>query len=580
MNIQTIKSLISSKTQYHPKRSAAGFIARCPAHDDKNPSLSIIEASDGKILLKCFAGCSTEEICNAIGIQVSDLFPKTEKNYQKKENPNNYIAYQYEDENGNVIYEKVRIESNNNEREKRFYFRRKDEKGNIIKGKPEGKNLLYKISKIKQAIAQNKPVYLVEGEKDVDTLLSHGLFATTSEITPISPNQWKQEYTLLLKDADVVILYDYDKTGFKRRDLLGNALHGKVKSLKVVDLPGLECKDFHGEDISDWLEKGNTAQQLVDITNKTPLHVPTQQTTHSKVQIISMEELLEMELPEREMLLAPFLPTQGLALLHAKRGVGKTLVALGISYAVAGGGSFFVWEAPAAKRVLYIDGEMPAVLLQERLSNIFHLNTTSKPHENFLDFITPDLQEESMPNLLTREGRDAITEIAKNYDLVVVDNLSTLCNGEENEAESWIPIQVWALGLRKHGKSVLFVHHTGKSGKQRGTSKREDVLDTVIKLEHPEGYNPGQGALFEVHFEKARGFCGQNASPFQAHLEETSDGKQIWTISEVQAKIELSTIAQMRNENKKIMQIVEETKLTKSQVETRIKKAREAGLLT
>jgi hypothetical protein len=77
------------------------------------------------------------------------------------------------------------------------------------------------------------------------------------------------------------------------------------------------------------------------------------------------------------------------------------------------------------------------------------------------------------------------------FDLIVLDNLSTLVrSGRENESESWLPVQEWALQLRKRGKSILFVHHAGKTGQQRGTSKKEDVLDTVISLKRPKDYSP------------------------------------------------------------------------------------------
>ena len=75
------------------------------------------------------------------------------------------------------------------------------------------------------------------------------------------------------------------------------------------------------------------------------------------------------------------------------------------------------------------------------------------------------------------------------------------------------------LRLRSKGKSVLLIHHAGKGGQQRGTSRREDVLDTVIALRKPENYSPDSGTCFEVHFEKNRGLYGDNIKPFEAHLE-------------------------------------------------------------
>ena len=80
--------------------------------------------------------------------------------------------------------------------------------------------------------------------------------------------------------------------------------------------------------------------------------------------------------------------------------------------------------------------------------------------------------------------------------------------------------------MRSNGKSVLLIHHAGKGGQQRGTSRREDVLDTVIALRKPENYSPDSGTCFEVHFEKNRGLYGDNIKPFEAHLESllNSDG--------------------------------------------------------
>ena len=104
-------------------------------------------------------------------------------------------------------------------------------------------------------------------------------------------------------------------------------------------------------------------------------------------------------------------------------------------------------------------------------------------------------------------------------DLVIVDNLSTLCRGlKENEADSWTPVQNWCLSLRRAAKSVLLIHHGGKSGAQRGTSRKEDVLDTVVSLRKPPDHQADQGARFEIHFEKSRGFYGPEAAPFEAWL--------------------------------------------------------------
>jgi putative DNA primase/helicase len=72
------------------------------------------------------------------------------------------------------------------------------------------------------------------------------------------------------------------------------------------------------------------------------------------------------------------------------------------------------------------------------------------------------------------------------------------------------------LDLRRRGVAV--VHHAGVNGRQRGTSRREDTLDTVIALRRPSDYLATQGARFEVHFEKGRGLFWPEAKPFEANL--------------------------------------------------------------
>jgi len=247
-----------------------------------------------------------------------------------------------------------------------------------------------------------------------------------------------------------------------------------------------------------------------------------QEAKEPHLKAVTLREFLEFEFPPREMVLDPIIPTQGTAMLFAIRGVGKTFVGLNIAFAVASGGAFLRWTAPKPRRVVYVDGEMPAAALQERLAAIAREQERELPSDDHFRLITPDQQSDfhSIPDLTTEKGQAAIEEHLEGVELLVLDNLSTLCrNGKENEAESWEPIQTWALSLRKRGISVLFVHHAGKSGRQRGTSKREDILDTVIRLERPSDYTADQGARFEVHYDKLRGVCGDEAKPFEAMLQ-------------------------------------------------------------
>src|SRR5205085_3552881 len=114
-------------------------------------------------------------------------------------------------------------------------------------------------------------------------------------------------------------------------------------------------------------------------------------------------------------------------------------------------------------------------------------------------------------------GRALIEDAAAKCQakLVVLDNLSSLVrSGEENSAESWNSFNEWLLHLRREDITTLVVHHSGKRGpngqlRQRGTSRREDVMNTIIQLD-PETATrdevTGTRCPFKVTIEKHRAF--------------------------------------------------------------------------
>lgn len=255
--------------------------------------------------------------------------------------------------------------------------------------------------------------------------------------------------------------------------------------------------------------------------------------------VVSAADFLQTKFQPRKTLLSPWLQSQNLSMLYAWRGVGKTHAALNIAYAVASGGQWLSWQAPDPAPVLYLDGEMPGIAVQERLSSIIAASN-KEPPSNYLRLMTPDMNRNRfMPDLSTLAGQEEINGIVGNAELIIVDNLSCLARsgGKENEAESWQIIAEWGLQQRAAGRSVLFIHHAGKGGQQRGTSKREDILDNVIALKHPKDYESRQGARFEIHFEKSRALYGETIAPIEARLDIDSDGRQLWITKSVEAAL-------------------------------------------
>jgi putative DNA primase/helicase len=431
-------------------------------------------------------------------------------------------AYDYCDENGSLLHQTVRYEP------KSFRQRRPDpdKPGEWLWNIQDTRTVLYRLPDLVEAIADHKMICLCEGEKDCDNLIALGVAATTS---PMGSKKWKPEYSEMLRGADVVIIQDNDDPGRDHANTVAAALNGNANRIRVLDLAAVwpECPDKG--DISDWIDAGGTADRLKALTD-----IPDYIAPKPRLKPCTLVEFLSLPIKPREMVLDPIIPEKGLAMLYATRGIGKTHLALGIAYAVATGTGFLRWRAPKPRRVLLIDGEMPARVLQERLAKIITGTPGTESGPDMLQVLCGDLIEEGgVGNLASPDVQNELGPWLDDVDFLILDNLSSLTAVlRDNDAESWGPIQDWLLRLRRRGVSVLIVHHAGKGGQQRGTSRREDVLDTSISLRRPQDYNPAEGARFEVHLEKARGVHGDAAKPFEARYE-VRNGAAVWTTRDV-----------------------------------------------
>jgi putative DNA primase/helicase len=183
-------SAASIANHLHGKKSGSGWIARCPAHDDRNPSLSLREA-DGKILVHCHAGCEQRAVVAAL--KSRGLWPERER----RERGTIVGAYDYTDEKGYLLYQIVRLEP------KRFLQRYPDGRGGWM-WKKSKHQVLYRLREVLEAPV----VFVVEGEKDVETLRAHGFVATTNAGGAEAP--WLPEFTDALRGREVILIPDND----------------------------------------------------------------------------------------------------------------------------------------------------------------------------------------------------------------------------------------------------------------------------------------------------------------------------------------------------------------------------------
>ncbi len=232
------------------------WTALCPGHNDQHPSLSITEA-DGKILIKCFAGCDLMDILKPLRLEQKDLFfDGRETNSPINRQREIETVYPYTDANGKP-FEVVRF------RPKDFAQRRPDGKGGYIWNLKGIIPTLYHQAEL--PTGDGMPIYLAEGEKDVDRLRGLGLVATCNSG---GAGKWRDAYSEALRGADVIIIPDKDEPGRRHAQQVAKSLQGNVASVKVLELPG------ESKDISDWLDNGGTQEELHNLTVDAPEWTP------------------------------------------------------------------------------------------------------------------------------------------------------------------------------------------------------------------------------------------------------------------------------------------------------------------
>lgn len=244
------------------KKTGGGFIARCPAHDDQKPSLSIKEADDGKVLLKCFTGCSVERVVEAIGLELHDLFvPNEPRLTVVTSGPQETDRiYSYLDEDGVILHETVRYRN-----PKDFRQRAPTETGGYVWTLKDVKRLvLYRLPELLAADPRDA-VFVLEGEKDVDLAIERfGLVATTN---PMGAGRWRPEFCEPLAGRNIIVVPDNDQPGCDHANQVVKMLTETGCVVRIVSLPDLPPKG----DFSDWVAAGGTRARLEELSAAAPV---------------------------------------------------------------------------------------------------------------------------------------------------------------------------------------------------------------------------------------------------------------------------------------------------------------------
>lgn len=248
--------------------------------------------------------------------------------------------------------------------------------------------------------------------------------------------------------------------------------------------------------------------------------------------------LLQQDTIDRPHLLGPWLQEGDLVMVYASRGVGKTRMAVRIAHACATESAFLKWTASPDVRIAYFDGEMGLPQIHRILQATEDATESSVKRGKIFFHCYDQFEHGFMPDLSQPEGQRKYDELAKGCNLIIIDNLLSCARPEgrnDSEVAQWGRIQKWLINKRRDGIAVLLVHHSGKSGDQLGTSVRENILDTVIRLDKsPLDTDTGSTAI-ELRFTKTRNFYGEDATPLYIHKETSPTGKDRFLFKSLEA---------------------------------------------
>lgn len=254
--------------------------------------------------------------------------------------------------------------------------------------------------------------------------------------------------------------------------------------------------------------------------------------------------------------------------IMAWRGVGKTMFANALADAIAAGGRVLDFHAPTARRVLYLDGELPLPQLQERAMQLIRPSARDN-----VFFFNPEMLETPRGlNLTAEHDANALLRLIDKdkAEVLILDSQSTLMYGDTNDSKFQERRQDVLRQLRWKGLCIIEMHHLGKAGLQRGSSKNDDILDVQIKLDRVAEWEPEDGLLFEIKYEKVR-----HAARLETGYEVTfTDGKWVKQTSNLVQKV-----ADLWKQNKPIRTIAKELDISKSRVERLKHKAAKLQLI-
>lgn len=433
------------------KNQATGL---CPFHEDKKPSFSC-NIEDG--LWKCF-GCGKSgnvfQFAKLLNVEPLDVADKGTCEVAR---------YTYHDKSGKPLFQVRKYFP------KTFRFYRTDGNGEWLSGLNGALKVLYNLPEV----IKSSVVYVVEGEKDVETARKLKIVATTN---PCGATHWKDEYSEYLKGKSVVIIPDQDESGKKHSLMVAQSLQKHARAIKIVNPP-------NGKDLTEYIEKGGGRATLVKLVKETDIYAgkPTDETNQkTNLKLVSLKDLLAEPEEETDWIVDGMLPKGGLSVIVAKPKVGKSTIARQLALCVARGEEFFTRETEAGLTIY--------LAFEERRSDVQrHFKQMGAGDENLKVFA----------GMAPADVIVQVREMAKQEKpaLIIIDTLARIARIKDlnDYSQTTAGLEPLLAIAREGGSHVCLLHHAKKGNIKGldsilGSTGIAGSVDAIICLDRNEKY--------------------------------------------------------------------------------------------
>jgi hypothetical protein len=422
-----------------------GWDARCPAHDDRNPSFHLGQGADGQALVTCHAGCTLDQIASSLDLDIRDLFEPEDEPVGKREVVK---RYDYHNSTGKLLFQVERTVP------KGFRQRRPDGNGGWIYDRKGIPPVLYHLPDV---IAADR-VVIVEGEKDADALVAKGVVATTN---PGGAGKWRDEYSALFQGKAVAVIQDIDpvdpKTGKRPGQEHARAV---VDSLARAGIKAKLLEPAAGKDVSEHLALGMSLGSFRE---------PRDPRKPERLEILSAREIMELPDPDESgYLLGPIIYRGHRIVVGGWTGHGKTTFTMHMVSAAVSGREFLrpKWKGKGGDlKALVVDVEQGTRTVKRVLREVGLDKSDQVKYLRVPDGLGLDCDADAIAFMEK-------TFATGRYDIVLCDPLYKCHRGDPNDTKAATELMRRFDDWRERYEFALVLPmHCRKPQDQRGAPK-------------------------------------------------------------------------------------------------------------